>query len=715
MKRNIIYLYLILLLVLTANKIYAQSSAMIGDRIAIFYPQNFDSARHLPSLALVNEPVITGDLSKGWKVVPEFKLIDGKSTAVISYKGKVDFYGTGEVTGPLKRNDQKVVLWNTDNYGYGKADGKRLYQSHPWIMGVRPDGTAFGILADNSWKQSIETDESITITSEGPAFRILVIERPNPKELVKALGDLTGKMELPPIWALGYQQSRYSYFPDTQVKEMADEFRERKLPIDVIWMDIDYMDGFRVFTFDKKGFPEPEKLNKYLRDKGFKSVYMIDPGIKVDSNYFVYQQGSAGDHWVLTNEGKEFNGKVWPGQCAFPDFTRPETQNWWASLYKPFMAKGIDGIWNDMNEPAVFDGPDMTMPEDNIHRGGGALSRDIHLRYHNVYGLLMVRSSREGILAANPDLRPFILSRANYLGGQRYAATWTGDNKSSWEHLKMSIPMSINLGLSGQPFNGPDIGGFVDDADAELLGQWMALGAYYPFSRNHSAKDTKYQEPWVFGEKIESASRTALNRRYMLMPFLYTLFKEASVTGLPVMRPVFMADPKDKKLRDEQEIFMWGDDMVIVPSWAENPELPDGDWKTLRLDKTPDKDKYQAVLKIRDGAIIPTGPVIQNTTEYSIDSLTLYVNLDKKMKASGRLYYDDGNGFDYKDGDYAVYLYKAVSDKRKAVKVTVEQVDGNMKAKSIFRVGIVEDDEVVYSNWTEGSNIIMPLPAIKRR
>jgi alpha-glucosidase len=707
MKKN--FIILLFFILISINYSNAQKSFLVGDRIAMFYPQDFDSIRHLPSLALINEPVITGSVSKTWKIKPEFQIINGKSVAQFTLNGDFDLYGTGEVLGPLKRNGRDVLLWNTDNYGYGYDEGKRLYQSHPWVMGLRPDGTAFGVIADNSWKQTIHTGKSIVFTSEGPSFRVIVIERENPKELIKALADLTGKMELPPLWALGFQQCRYSYYPDTQVKSIADEFRARRIPCDVIWMDIDYMDGYRVFTFDKEGFPDPKGLNKYLRDNGFKSVYMIDPGIKADPEYSVYQQGSAGDHWVKTADGKEYNGEVWPGQCAFPDFTRPETQKWWASLYDSFMDLGIDGVWNDMNEPAVFDGPDKTMPVNNLHRGGGVLPQDIHLRYHNIYGLLMVRSSREGILTKNPQLRPFVLSRANFLGGQKYAATWTGDNASNWNHLKMSIPMSITLGLSGQPFNGPDIGGFADNADAELLGQWMALGAYYPFSRNHAAKDATQQEPWVFGEEVEDASRTALNRRYMLLPFLYTLFKEASSTGLPIMRPVFMADPKDKKLRGEEEAFMWGDDMIIIPSWSKNPSLPKGNWRTLKIDNTPEGDKYQAVLKIREGAIIPSGPVIQNTTEYSSDSLTLYVNLNKKHQATGRLYHDEGNGFGYKTGEYAVYEYNAALNKKNGVYVTINQIGGNKIYQSNYRIALVQDNDIIYSAWTTNTTIVLPI------
>jgi alpha-glucosidase len=687
----------------------AQKGMLIGDGMAIFYPAKFDSVRNLPSFALVEEPKVVGELPGDWQLKPEYKVVKGKNVVQINIQGDADLYGTGEVTGDLKRNGTNITLWNTDNFAYRKDGGKRLYQSHPWVMGVRKDGTSFGVIADHTWKQSLDLTNGITFTSEGPAFRVIIIERDDPKALLTTLGELTGTIELPPLWALGFQQCRWSYYPDRQVKLIADEFRARKLPCDVIWMDIDYMDGFRVFTFDKKGFPDPKGLNDYLHSKGFKGVYMIDPGVKKDENYSVYQEGTKGNHWVLTKDRKEYNGDVWPGACAFPDYTRPETQKWWASLYKPFMKTGIDGVWNDMNEPAVFDGPDFTMPEDNIHRGGGVLPEDSHLRYHNVYGYLMVRSSLDGIKAANPNLRPFLLTRANFLGGHRYAATWTGDNASSVEHMKMSVPMSINLGLSGQPFNGPDIGGFADNANGELVGQWMALGAFYPFSRNHSAKDAAYQEPWLFGKEIEDVSRIALNRRYILMPFLYTLFHEAATTGLPVMRPVFMADPKDVSLRAEQEAFMWGDDLLIIPSWARNPALPKGNWRTIKLQNIKDGDRYQPELKIREGAIIPAGPVIQNTTEYSIDSLTLLVNVNQKREAIGRLYDDAGNGYDYKNGDYAIYEFKAVPHKKNAIKVSINQIEGKRKTKSVYRIGLVTDKGVHYSDWSDKQSLYIDL------
>ncbi|MDT0643468.1 glycoside hydrolase family 31 protein [Zunongwangia sp. F363] len=701
MKKN--FLVWLVAIMAGLQPVFSQSASITEPGVAVFYPAEFDSIRTLPSLVVIKELPKRDSLPQDWSVRPNFVKIEGKNAVRFNLDEEIDLYGTGEVIGDLRRNGTDVTLWNTDNYEYAKFEGKQLYQSHPWILGVRPDGSSFGILADNSWRQEIVLEDDAEIISDGPSFRVIVIEKESPQEVMKSLADLTGTMALPPLWALGYQQSRYSYYPDTNVKELADEFRDRKIPADVIWMDIDYMEGFRVFTFDDEGFPDPAGLNDYLHNKDFKSVYMIDPGVKQDSSYFVYQQGSKGNHWVLDSLGNEYNGEVWPGQVAFPDYTRPETQKWWASLYKDFMNLGIDGVWNDMNEPAVFDGPGGSMPDDNIHRGGGDLPEDIHLRYHNVYGLLMVRSSREGIMEANPEKRPFVLSRANFLGGQRYAATWTGDNSATWDNLKMSIPMSLNLSLSGQPFNGPDIGGFTESPSADLFGNWIALGAYYPFSRNHTSKDTEDQEPWAFGEKIENVSRTAINRRYRLMPYLYTLFHEASVTGMPIMRPVFFADITDEDLRDEQQAFLLGEDLLIVPAWAEDAEMPEGDWKTVQFEK--EDDGYQATVKLRDGAIVPMGPVIQSTEDYSTKQLTLLVNPDKNGNASGTLYDDAGEGFGYKNGDYSIHKFTASKTSKNKLKIKVEQTEGERQVNRQYRIGLVKDGKIIYSDWSSAKKL----------
>lgn len=656
---------------------------MAADGVAVFVPDGFNAADHLPSPIFVRDLVPVADVPSAWTLVPSFGSEDGKSVMTLEV-GDADLYGTGEVWGPLRRNGDRNIFWNRDNGAYGAHDGKMLYQTHPWVLGLRRDGTAFGIVCDNTWRSQLECDSKIVYKSDGPAFRVVVIEKESAEEVLMTLAKLSGTMELPPMWALGYQQCRFSYYPDTRVKEIADTFREKRIPCDVIWMDIHYMDAYRIFTFDPATFPKPAELNDYLHARNFKSVYMIDPGAKVDSTYWVDREGLAADYFVHDASGKPFEGNMWPGLTHWPDFSMPAVQHWWAGLYKDFMAKGVDGIWNDVNEPAVFGGgEEMTMPDDNIHRGGNGRAPGNHVRYHNIYGYDMVKASREGILAANPDKRPFVLSRAGFLGVQRYAATWTGDNSSKEEHMKGAVPMTLNMGLSLQAFNGPDIGGFLDNCSPELLRQWTACGVYFPFVRNHSCDGTVNQEPFAFDSETEDICRRAINRRYRLLPYYYTLFEECSRTGLPVMRPVFLADVKDLSLRAEQQAFMVGRDMIVIPSWAENPALPSNEaWAEIAMEAAKDTDSYQARILQRAGSIIPLAELCQNTEEYSSDVMSFVINPDADGIAVGELYEDAGDGFGYRSGDFARYQLRAEVVKGRIRNFTMTLVEGNRERKN---------------------------------
>lgn len=661
---------------LSAHNVKMEKEVIVGDGIAKFVPKGFNLSQ-MPSFALKAEPQEKGMLPSNWQLYPIVEKKKGHASAYLDVPQGTSLYGGGEVTGPLLRNGQSIKLWNTDSGAYSVDNGKRLYQSHPWVMGVRPDGTSFGILFDTPYKAELTTtDERINFETEGELFRIFVIDRESPQAVIKGLAELIGTMPMVPRWALGYQQCRFSYTPASRVIEVADTFRIKRIPCDVMWMDIDYMDGYRIFTFNPQTFPDPAALNRDLHIRGFHSAWMIDPGAKVDSTYFVYKSGTANDVWVKTAQGKEFHGDAWSGACAFPDFTQPKTVRWWADLYKDFLDKGVDGVWNDVNEPQISNTPTGTMPEDNKHLGGDKIPAGPHLKYHNVYGYLMVKASREGIMKARPQNRPFILTRSNFLGGQRFAATWTGDN-ASWEsHMTMSVPMILTLGLSGQPFSGADVGGFLFNPDADLFGRWMALGAFYPFSRGHACAGTINKEPWAFGQKVEDVSRMALERRYVLLPYYYTLLHEASETGMPIMRPVFFADPKDTLLRAEEQAFLIGENLLVVPEWAKNPALPKGIWRNLSLIPGDDKDSYQAKLKIRGGAIIPTGKIIQNTNEKSLDPLTLLVCLDEKGEAHGTLYWDEGDNWSFKDGNYSFQHFTAIRTADNKVQVKITQKKG---------------------------------------
>lgn len=655
---------------------------MIGEGVAWFLPAGVDEDSLPPSLALVEEPAPCGPVPDSWLTRPEFEVSPESYSAVIRIKPGTSLYGTGEIAGPLLRNGRVSETWNTDAWGYG-ARTRQLYQSHPWVLAVREDGSSYGILADTTFRCRIDLRGKIEFSTWGRPFPVIVIEGESPQEVLQKLAGLIGTITMPPRWALGYHQCRYSYYPDSRVKEIADEFRNRQIPCDVIWLDIHYMDGYRIFTFHPERFPDPKGVNDYLHSRGFKSIWMIDPGVKKEPGYFVYDQGTAGDHWVLTGEGEEFNGNVWPGSCAFPDFTRPETRAWWASLYKDFMAQGVDGVWNDMNEPSVFKVKTRTMPEDNLHRGGGVLPAGQHAQYHNVFGMLMVRATRRGIMEANPDRRPFVLTRANYLGGHRYAATWTGDNLSTWRHLRYSVSMIMNLGLSGQPFAGPDIGGFAGAGSPPMFARWFGIGVFFPFARGHTANGNIDKEPWAFGLQVEESCRTALERRYRLLPYYYTLFREASLTGMPVMRPLFFADPQDPDLRDEDDAFLIGSDlMVLAQVWKSTDydhALPTGIWRTVTLRGDKDEaDDNQPELRIRGGAIIPLGRVVQNTTEESLDPLTLLVCLDESGRARGKLYEDAGDGWAFREGKYRTTWYTARKEGDRVI-VEVSKTEGDLR------------------------------------
>ena len=722
--KNLILIFFLLAGTLSINSepVSIQKSSLVGDRIVEFIPAGFDQTK-TPSLILKEEPVSIGTVPAGWSLIPEFTLVSDKASASLKLTGEVSLYGGGEVTGPLLRNGQYIKLWNTDTGAYGIDGGKRLYQSHPWVMGVREDGTAFGILFDTSWKSELYTNsDEIILNTEGALFRAYIIDRESPRSVLKGLAELTGTIQMPALWTLGYHQCRFSYSPDSKVREIANTFRAKNIPCDVIWMDIDYMDGYRIFTFSPAAFPNPKALNDELHGKGFHTVYMIDPGVKVENGYSIYDSGTQNDIWVKRPNGQVYQGKVWPGYCAFPDFTIPKARTWWAGLYRDFLAKGIDGVWNDMNEPAVND-DDLTenqrigtMPYNTPHRGGGNLPAGTHLLYHNAYGRLMVEASYNGILAANPDKRPFLLTRANLLGGQRYAATWTGDNYAAWDQLKLSVPMSITLGLSGQPFNGPDIGGFLGDTSGDLWATWLGFGVFMPFTRGHACAGTNNKEPWAFGKTIEKTSRIAIERRYRLLPYLYTLFYEASQTGMPVMQPVFFADPQDLRLRSEQQVFLLGEDMLVIPAFAENPTLPSGIWEDLSLVDGDMTDIYQAKLRVKGGSIIPAGKIIQNTNENMFDPLTLIVCLDEDGKAEGKLYTDAGDGWTFKSGDYGLLTFKAersgnivkIKSDGKEGERNVEQEISRIDAQVLFEGRTYKGT----GSLTDGVEVVINIPQL---
>ncbi|KAI3728016.1 hypothetical protein L6452_16641 [Arctium lappa] len=674
-----------------------------------------------PSLSFVNPKIRDTTVMSDHKVpsyIPTFQYLAEQQIVYFELPAGTSFYGTGEVGGELERTGKRIFTWNTDAWGYGPGTTS-LYQSHPWVLAILPNGEAFGILADTTKRCEIDLRKESTakLTAQSPFPVVTFGPFASATDVLTSLSHAIGTVFMPPKWSLGYQQCRWSYDSDMRVREIAKTLRDKGIPCDVIWMDIDYMDGFRCFTFDHEFFPNPKSLADDLHRSGFKAIWMLDPGIKHETGYSIYESGSEKDIWVQTADGKPYVGEVWPGPCVFPDFTQEKARSWWSNLVKDFMSNGVDGIWNDMNEPAIFKSITKTMPESNIHRGDAEFGgHQNHLHYHNVYGMLMARSTYEGMKLGNPNKRPFVLTRAGFIGSQRYAATWSGDNLSTWEHLHMSISMVLQLGLSGQPVSGPDIGGFAGNATPKLFGRWMGVGAMFPFCRGHSEKGTIDHEPWSFGEECEEVCRLALKRRYRLIPHIYTLFYLAHTKGSPVAAPTFFADMKDRQLRTNENSFLLGPLLVYASTVSDlgvhqlQHTLPNGTWMSFDFqDSHPDLP----ALYLRGGSIIPFGPAHQHVGEANVnDDLSLLVALDENGKAEGVLFEDDGDGYEYTNGGYLLTIYVAEL-KSSVVTVSVSKTEGSWsRPNRRLHVHLLLGEGAMIDAWgTDGEDVQIVMPS----
>ncbi|MDE3838182.1 alpha-glucosidase [Bacillus methanolicus] len=578
------------------------------------------------------------------------------------------FYGFGEKTGFLDKRGEKMTMWNSDVYAPHNPETDSLYQSIPYFMTLR-NGFAHGIFFDNTFKTTFDfrsEETNYTFSAEGGQIDYYVMAGPTPKDVLEQYTYLTGRMPIPPKWAIGYHQSRYSYETEQEVRELANTFIEKGIPLDVIYLDIHYMDGYRVFTFDKERFPNPKQLIEDLKAQGIRIVPIVDPGVKEDPEYYIYQEGIRGDHFCKYIEGTIYFGDVWPGNSAFPDFTSSKVRRWWGEKHKFYSDLGIEGIWNDMNEPAVFN-ETKTMDVKVMHDNDG--DPRTHRELHNIYGLLMGEATYSGMKEQLNGKRPFLLTRAGYSGVQRYAAVWTGDNRSFWEHLQMSIPMVMNLGLSGIPFAGADVGGFAHDSNGELLARWTQVGAFIPYFRNHSALGFSRQEPWSFGEKYEKVIKKYIQLRYQWLPHFYSLFVEAHYTGTPVMRPLMMEYPKDENTYNLSDQFMVGDNVIIAPIMQPTVQhravyLPEGNWVDYWTEEVYKGGKHHLVnadlnklpIFVKQGSILVHGPV-KRSTEIKDEKLTLHLYYGENTASSFKLYDDDGSTFEYEQGSYLLKTF----------------------------------------------------------
>ena len=599
----------------------------------------------------------------------------GRLAHVLSDPLGARYYGLGEQPMPLLRNGSVFPLWNTDRFGYRPGD-MPIYSSIPFYLGVR-DGVAHGILYDNPFRAEFDYSarmrSSVSYMAEGGIdggeLRYYVIPGPSLDSTLARYTRLTGRTSLPPRWSLGYHQSRYSYYPDTMVENLAREFRRRDIPADVIHLDIHYMNGYRDFTFDPERFPQPKRLMDTLAAKGFKVVTIVDPGLKVDSAWSVYRDGLARGAYVTTPDGAPYIAIVWPGRSVLPDFSRASVRDWWGARHQALVDVGVRGVWNDMNEPASFGG--QTIADIVQFKGDG--HPGTHLEYHNQYGTLMARAAFEGFHRLRPDRRPFIITRAGYAGVQRYATIWTGDNNSTWDHLRISLPMILGLGLSGIPFAGSDIGGFNGAPSAELYSRWLQAAALVPFMRTHAMIGTPRREPWSYGAEHERANRAAIRLRYRMMPALYTAYFQHTEQGIPVVRPIFWNTLTDSVALGTDDEFILGDHLLVAPvadSGAQSRAvyLPAGRWYRLGsgdayvggqrvtveapgvLNDGGDTTGLRGLpVFARAGAVIPSQAVVSYEGQRRLDTLSIDVY---PGSAKSELYEDAGDGYAYQRGEY---------------------------------------------------------------
>jgi alpha-glucosidase len=586
------------------------------------------------------------------------------------------YFGLGDKTGPLDRLGNAFTLWNTDSFGFG-ASTDPLYKSVPFFLSVNETGQSFGFLLDNTWRSDFDFGKrdpaKLVVGARAGPIDYYVLVGPQPKAVLDQYAWLTGTAPLSPLWALGFQQSHYSYMTQTAAQAIADRLRADHVPADALYLDIDYQDRNRPFTVNRAAFPDLPQLVTNLKAEHLRLVLITDLHIAqaADQNYLPYDTGKAEDVFVKNPDGSDYVGKVWPGAAVFPDFSRARVRQWWGDLYAGFVSIGVAGFWNDMNEPAIFDVASKTMPLDVQHRidePGFATRTASHAELHNVYGMLNSRATYEGLLKLVPNRRPFVLTRASFAGGQRYAATWTGDNSSTWEHLHLSIPMLVNLGLSGFAYAGDDIGGFTGMRPSpELLTRWIEIGAFNPLFRLHSDKIKTDQELWADGPEQEAIRRRYIEERYRLLPYLYSVAEENSRDGLPILRPVFLEYPKvlgeGAHFGGSEDQFMLGEDLLIAPptNWqsieAYAIRLPGSGWydywtgQKLTGDEIVENPRLAHLpVFVRPGAIIARQALVESTMV--TPQGPLQVDVYPGPSCRGDLYLDDGVSFAYQRGEY---------------------------------------------------------------
>ncbi|MDR6763364.1 alpha-glucosidase [Flavobacterium sp. 2755] len=590
------------------------------------------------------------------------------------------FYGLGDKATQMNLKGKRVENFATDQYAYQKEQDP-LYKVVPFYIGLH-NKQSYGIFFDNTFRTFFDfCQERRNVTSywaEGGEMNYYFIYGPQMQDVVTTYTDLTGKPELPPLWVLGYHQCKWSYYPESKVKEITSKFRELKIPCDAIYLDIDYMEGFRCFTWNKNYFPDPKRMVAELAEDGFKTVVIIDPGIKIDKDYWVYKEALEKDYFCKRADGPYMKGKVWPGECNFPDYTNPAVREWWAGLFKELVSEiGVKGVWNDMNEPAVMEVPNKTFPMDVRHFYDG--NPCSHRKAHNIYGTQMARATYHGVKRFAYPKRPFVITRSAYSGAQRYTSSWTGDNVATWEHLWIANIQVQRMSISGMGFTGSDIGGFAEQPTGELYARWIQLGVFHPFCRTHSSGDHGNQEPWAFDEEVINITRKFVSLRYQLLPYLYTMFWQYIEEGLPMLKPLVYYDQEDTQTHYRNDEFIFGNQILVCPILEPNAVgrrmyIPRGEWYNYWTNELfvggreiwVDTKFDEIPVFVKAGAIIPKYPVQQYVGELEFDELTLDVYYKNGKEQSG-VYEDAQDGYDYKKGRYSHLSLRSIGKEKELI------------------------------------------------
>lgn len=606
------------------------------------------------------------------------------------YLNEVGFYGMGEKYGHLNFLNRETNHFATDVLGVSPIHTSVQREYHtamPFYIGVNPSLT-YGIYYDNTYKTHFDFNKSnqgIVFKADGGHLDYYLMTGQNVDSVVQSYSKITGKMPLPRRDFLGYQQCRWSYKSKAELMAVARRMYKEEIPCDVFYLDIDYMEDYKVFTTDPKAFSAFKDMVDELHEMGYKLVTIIDPGIKKESGYFVYEEGLKNDYYIKAPTGKPYIGEVWPGQSVFPDFMRKEVRSWWGKLHKNLTDLGVDGIWNDMNEIADFSTASKTLPLDTYHIDDQGQKRTQD-EIHNIYGHLEAQSTYEGLKEIT-NLRPFVLTRSAFSGTQRYSALWTGDNASIWEHLEAAIPMMINLSLTGYQFIGADMGGFLEDSSGELLTRWVQFGMFTPLYRNHCALNFINQEPWCFGENYLKVIKEFIELRYQLTPHLYSLLRQSSETGRSLIKPLFYYD-YDEEAIDINDQFIFGDSILVAPIYKPRTKkkmvyLPKGQWYDFFTDEKYAGGEYHMIdvtldrfpMFVKAGSIIPMQEKRLNLNE---GPQVIDLHVYQGEKATYELYLDDGKTFDYQNEKYSLMNIELDGDQ-----VTMKTVNNGYKIPEI--------------------------------